>query len=78
MNTIFITSRLDKDHGGLTASLLNKVRILHDYKGIKPKILSFHADQNFSNLKNEIIKRYSLENKTKILNINDYYRNRTV
>lgn len=44
MNTIFITSRLDKDHGGLTASLLNKVRILHDYKGIKPKILSFHAD----------------------------------
>lgn len=76
MNTIFITSRLDKDHGGLTASLLNKARILHDYKGIKSKILSFHADQNFSNLKNEIKNRYSLENKAKILNINDYYRNR--
>lgn len=74
MNTIFITSRLDKDHGGLTASLLNKVGILHDYKDINSKILTFHADQNFSYLRNDIVKRYNLENKTKILNINDYYR----
>ncbi|UXR73144.1 glycosyltransferase [Staphylococcus sp. IVB6238] len=76
MNTIFLTSRLDRDHGGLTASLLNKARILYDYKGLKSKILTFHADHNFNDVKNEIVKRYDLENKTDILNINDYYRER--
>ncbi|MBO1199411.1 glycosyltransferase [Staphylococcus simiae] len=76
MSIIFVTSRLDKDHGGLTASLLNKTRILYDYNKIKSKILTFHADQNFNNIKNEIQRRYELENKTDILNINEYFRER--
>ena len=42
---IFITSRLDKNHGGLTASLLNKTRIFNEKLNVKPLILTFHLDR---------------------------------
>lgn len=73
-NIIFITSRLDKDHGGLTASLLNKVRILYDYEGVKSKILTFHAAHDFDQTRAEIMQRYNLEGKVEILNLNEYFR----
>lgn len=73
-NIIFITSRLDKDHGGLTASLLNKVRILYDYEGVKSKILTFHAAHDFEQTRAEIMKRYNLEDKVEILNLNEHFR----
>jgi glycosyltransferase involved in cell wall biosynthesis len=77
-NIIFITSRLDKDHGGLTASLLNKVRILYDYKGVKSKILTFHAAHDFEQTRAEIIERYNLEGKVEILNLNEYFRQQCI
>jgi glycosyltransferase involved in cell wall biosynthesis len=73
-NIIFITSRLDKDHGGLTASLLNKARILYDYENIKSKVLTFHADHNFRETSAEIKQRYDLEGKVDIINLNDFFR----
>ncbi|WP_069994894.1 glycosyltransferase [Staphylococcus caeli] len=75
---IFLTSRIDEDHGGLTASLLNKSRILHDEKGIKSNILTFHADSNFIDIRNIILNRYNLNDKVDILNINEYFRSRDI
>lgn len=73
-NVVFVTSRLDADHGGLTSSLLNKARILHDEKGINSIILTFHATTNFKDIKSTIIERYNLKDKVEIYNINDYFR----
>ncbi|WP_077307218.1 glycosyltransferase [Terribacillus halophilus] len=76
MNVVYITSRLDKDHGGLTASLLNKARILDELKNLGSTILTFHLDQKFTEVKKEIAARYHLSNNIRIENINDFYRNR--
>ncbi|PTJ62141.1 alpha-glucosyltransferase N-terminal domain-containing protein, partial [Staphylococcus saprophyticus] len=75
---LFLTSRMDEDHGGLTASLLNKARILYDEKGLKSNILTFHADSNFKSISNSVLKRYKLNDKIDILNINEYFRNRNI
>ncbi|MCD8826576.1 CDP-glycerol glycerophosphotransferase family protein [Staphylococcus gallinarum] len=75
---IFITSRLDKNHGGLTASLLNKTRIFNEKLNVKPLILTFHLDRNYNNIKDEIIERYNLQNKAEFININEYFRNKDV
>ncbi|QJF24953.1 hypothetical protein [Mammaliicoccus vitulinus] len=63
MNVIYITSRLDKNHGGLTASLLNKARIMKEYKDIGCRILSFHLDPNFNNVMKNLKERYNLKKK---------------
>lgn len=73
-NIIFITSRLDEVHGGLTASMLKKAQLFYDEKGEKAKILTFHADPYFEKVKRNVLKKYDLENKVDIYNINEYYR----
>lgn len=73
---IFITSRLDKNHGGLTASMLNKVGIINDKLNIKPLILTFHLDSKYSIIKEEIVHRYNLDNKARFININDYFKSK--
>ncbi|WP_314347469.1 glycosyltransferase [Mammaliicoccus vitulinus] len=75
MNVIYITSRLDKNHGGLTASLLNKARIMKEYKDIGCRILSFHLDPNFNNVMKNLKERYNLKEDIELLNINEFYRN---
>lgn len=77
-NIIFVTSRLDANHGGLTASMLNKAKLFYDENEIKSKILTFHADPKFNSVKEDIIKRYNLENKTTVYNINEFYRERNL
>ncbi|HCX2173244.1 TPA: glycosyltransferase [Staphylococcus aureus] len=77
-NVIFITSRLDLEHGGLTSSLLNKSRILYDEKGLKSTILTFHAATNFEYVKSTIIQRYDLKDKVEIYNINEYFRSQNL
>ncbi|MBF7019897.1 glycosyltransferase [Staphylococcus sp. 18_1_E_LY] len=77
-NIVFITSRLDKKHGGLTASMLNKARILHEQKNVTTTILTFHADENFEEARCLINDRYDLWDKADIYNINDYFRERHV
>ncbi|OEK72790.1 hypothetical protein AST07_02275 [Staphylococcus saprophyticus] len=77
-NIVFITSRLDKNHGGLTASMLNKARILYEQKNVITSILTFHADQNFEEVRSLIEDRYDLRYKAKIYNINNYFRERHV
>lgn len=77
-NIVFLTSRLDKNHGGLTASMLNKARILYDQKNVTSVILTFHADQNFKEVSDEIVEQYNLSEKAKIYNINNYFRERYV
>lgn len=77
-NIVFITSRLDKNHGGLTASMLNKARILYEQKNVTTSILTFHADQNFEEVRSLIEDRYDLRYKAKIYNINNYFRERHV
>lgn len=74
MNIIYITSRLDKNHGGLTASLLNKTRILEENNKIGSKILSFHLDPNYNNVISDIKERYNLNENIKLININEFYR----
>ncbi len=73
-NIVFITSRLDKNHDGLTASMLNKAKIFYDQKNVTSTILTFHADQNFEEVRDLVEDRYDLRNKVKIYNINDYFR----
>lgn len=73
-NVIFITSRLDDNHGGLTSSMLNKARILYDEKNLSSTILTFHADTNFNSVKSSILERYKLKDKVEIYNINEYFR----
>ncbi|QLK86825.1 glycosyltransferase [Staphylococcus sp. 17KM0847] len=75
-NVIFITSRLDEKHGGLTASLLNKVRILNENKNLISTILTFHAASEFNQVKSTIMQRYNLYKKVKIYNINEFFRSR--
>ena len=74
-DVIFITSRLDVNHGGLTSSLLNKAGILYDEKNIKSIILTFHADANFNRVKSDILERYNLKNKVDILYAKNFYFN---
>src|SRR5699024_12364134 len=45
---------------------------------IKSKILTFHADPKFNSVKENIIKRDNLENKTTVYNINEFYRERNL
>ncbi len=71
---IFITSRLDKNHGGLTASMLNKVGIINDKLSIEPLILTFHLDWKYNMIKEEIVHRYNLDNKARFININEYFK----
>lgn len=73
-NIIFITSRLDKVHGGLTASMLNKAKIFYENKNIKSTVLTFHADPNFESVKGHVIDKYGIKESVEILNINEYYR----
>lgn len=73
---IFITSRLDKNHGGLTASMLNKVGIINDKLSIEPLILTFHLDWKYNMIKEEIVHRYNLDNKARFININEYFKNK--
>ncbi|WP_432371250.1 glycosyltransferase [Staphylococcus chromogenes] len=77
-NIIFLTSRLDKKHGGLTASMLNKAKIFYNLKGVSSLILTFHADQYFEEIKNLIEKQYDLKDKVQIYNINNFFRMRHV
>lgn len=77
-NIIFITSRLDENHGGLTASMLNKARILYEQKNVNSIILTFHEDHYFKLVKESIINRYNLNGKAYIYNINDYFREKNV
>ncbi|MEB7768751.1 glycosyltransferase [Mammaliicoccus sciuri] len=78
MNIIYITSRLDKNHGGLTASLLNKTRILEENNKIGSRILSFHLDPNYNNVISEIKERYNLNENIKLINLNEFYRGNSV
>lgn len=75
-NMLYLTSRLDSDHGGLTASLLNKTRILASEKNFTSTILTFHLDMAFPEIKSEIETRYSLPDIVNIENINSYFRNK--
>lgn len=77
-NVIFITSRLDDNHGGLTSSMLNKARILYDEKNLSSIILTFHADTNFNNVKSSILERYNLKGKVFIYNINEYFKEKNL
>ena len=77
-DVIFITSRLDVNHGGLTSSLLNKAGILYDEKNIKSIILTFHAGANFNRVKSDILERYNLKNKVDIFNLNEFFRDSNV
>lgn len=67
---IFVTSRLDKIHGGLTASMLNKAKIFYESKNIKSTVLTFHADPNFESVKKHVINKYGIKESVEILNIN--------
>lgn len=73
---IFITSRLDQNHGGLTVSLLNKIYILNEELNIKPIILTFHLDWKYNAIEEEIINRYDLEGKAIFFNMNEYFKNK--
>ncbi|WP_432741206.1 hypothetical protein AAA450_05725 [Staphylococcus equorum] len=77
-SVIFITSRLDDNHGGLTSSMLNKARILYDEKNLSSIILTFHADTNFNNVKSSILERYNLKGKVEIYNINEYFKEKNL
>lgn len=77
-NIIFITSRLDENHGGLTSSLLNKARILYNEKNLNSIILTFHAVTNFNDVTSSILERYKLEGKAEIYNINEYFREKNL
>ncbi|CCI59429.1 putative uncharacterized protein [Staphylococcus equorum subsp. equorum Mu2] len=75
---IFITSRLDKNHGGLTASMLNKVSVLNEKLNIKPVILTFHLDWKYNTIKEDVIYRYGLENKATFINMNEYFKHKII
>ncbi|OPF68925.1 hypothetical protein [Staphylococcus warneri] len=75
---IFTTSRLDRNHGGLTSSMLKKVNILNEKMGIKPLVLTFHLDVKYESIVEEIKDRYNLKEKAIFLNINSYFKEKNV
>ncbi|MFI9033237.1 CDP-glycerol glycerophosphotransferase family protein [Staphylococcus pasteuri] len=73
---IFTTSRLDRRHGGLTSSMLNKASMLNEKLNIKPLILTFHLDMKYESIVEETIQRYGLKSKAIFLNINKYFKDK--
>ncbi|MDR2113990.1 MAG: glycosyltransferase [Bifidobacteriaceae bacterium] len=74
MHYVLLTSRLDADHGGLTASLLRKARILHQQAKITPVIATFHDAVEFEQVAREIRDRYALDESIRLINLNHHYR----
>ncbi|MDR2452972.1 MAG: glycosyltransferase [Bifidobacteriaceae bacterium] len=71
---MFLTSRLDAQHGGLTASLLRKAGVAARRLGIDPLVASFHDDAAFPQIAAEIQARYELPAAVRLANINHHYR----
>lgn len=69
----FLTSRLDLEHGGLTASLLNKVRILFNEKKISSNVVSFHYDENYEETIKLLRERYNIPEQINFININNFF-----
>ncbi|MDR2348468.1 MAG: glycosyltransferase [Bifidobacteriaceae bacterium] len=76
MRHVFLTSRLDADHGGLTASLLRKAGTLQRHLGIEPTIATFHDAVDFAGVADAIRVRYDLPAAVRLVNINHAYRAR--
>lgn len=73
MKIFFLTSRLDLEHGGLTASLLNKVRILFNEKKISSNVVSFHYDENYEETIKLLRERYNIPEQINFININNFF-----
>jgi poly(glycerol-phosphate) alpha-glucosyltransferase len=71
---VFLTSRLDAEHGGLTASLLRKAGVLARLRGIYPVIATFHDAAGFGEVAAAVRERYDLPCGVGLVNINHYYR----
>ncbi|MDR0365492.1 MAG: glycosyltransferase [Bifidobacteriaceae bacterium] len=71
---MILTSRLDPDHGGLTASLLRKSAILNRELGICPQIATFHDAAGFPEVCADLRTRYALPPEIEFTNINHHYR----
>lgn len=74
MKKIYITSEIKEVHGGLTASLLNKVRILSTEKRMESIILTFNFDPNYPSIIKNIKDKYGLNDQVSIININQYFQ----
>jgi glycosyltransferase involved in cell wall biosynthesis len=74
MRHVLLTSRLDPEHGGLTASLLRKAGVLERRRGLRPIIASFHDAAAFPEVAAEIRRRYDLGPAIQITNLNWHYR----
>jgi poly(glycerol-phosphate) alpha-glucosyltransferase len=71
---VILTSRLDAEHGGLTASLLRKSRIVARRLGIRPVIATFHDAHDFPEVSAAIRDRYGLPPEVRLTNLNHHYR----
>ncbi|MDR0366675.1 MAG: glycosyltransferase [Bifidobacteriaceae bacterium] len=71
---MILTSRLDPDHGGLTASLLRKSAILNRQLGISPLIATFHDAAGFPEVCADLRSRYELPPEVVFTNINYHFR----
>ncbi|MDR1118149.1 MAG: glycosyltransferase [Bifidobacteriaceae bacterium] len=74
MRHVILTSRLDAEHGGLTASLLRKAGILARQAGLEPVIATFHDAHDFPDVATSVRDRYGLPPEVAIDNINHLYR----